>query len=140
MVPVLIPEGHWAPQLLIDTYYNFYSGECPDPDPYWENDLKCIFYSDAEWNRKRDSFSDLVVGCAQVRVNFEKFELEPWMIPHSTQNHRLAYENIRNYIRKMYISRFIGEKPVRHEVGQKVSQVDDFHAEEGVISKKWRDR
>ena len=58
------------------------------------------------------------------------------MIPHSTQNRRLANEDIRNYVRKMYILRFIGEKPVRHEVGQKVSQVDDFHAKEGVISKK----
>ena len=59
------------------------------------------------------------------------------MIRHSPQNHRFADENIRNYIRKMYISGFIGEKPVRREVGQIVSQVDGFHGHEGEISENW---
>ena len=37
----------------IDTYYNYYGGTCPDSDPYWENDLKCVFYSEEPWNRIR---------------------------------------------------------------------------------------
>ena len=36
----------------IDTFINYYEGICPDSDPYWENDLKCIFHSDEDWNRK----------------------------------------------------------------------------------------
>ena len=37
----------------IDTYPNFYTGVCPDDDPYWENDLRCVFYSNEDHNRDR---------------------------------------------------------------------------------------
>ena len=37
----------------IDTYPNFYTGVCPDDDPYWENDLRCVFHSNEDYNRDR---------------------------------------------------------------------------------------
>ena len=52
----------WSPD--IDTYPNFYTGECPDDDPYWENDLRCVFHSNENHNRDRkvwrEAFDNLI--------------------------------------------------------------------------------
>ena len=42
----------------IDTFPNFMTGTCPDADPYWENDLRCVFYSTDRWNRDRLDWRD----------------------------------------------------------------------------------
>ena len=48
----------------IDTYPNFYTGVCPDDDPYWENDLRCVFHSNEDYNRDRkvwrEAFDNLI--------------------------------------------------------------------------------
>ena len=56
------------------------------------------------------------------------------MIRHSTRNHRFFDGNIRNYIQKMSTSGFIGEKPLKREVVQIVSQVGKFDG----IERKYR--
>lgn len=42
----------------IDSFPNFMTGTCPDADPYWETDLRCIFYSTDRWNRDRLDWRD----------------------------------------------------------------------------------
>ena len=42
----------------IDSFPNFMTGSCPDEDPYWENDLRCAFYSTDTWNRDRLDWRD----------------------------------------------------------------------------------
>ena len=37
----------------IDSFPNFMTGTCPDADPYWETDLRCVFHSTDDWNRDR---------------------------------------------------------------------------------------
>ena len=37
----------------IDSFPNFMTGTCPDADPYWETDLRCVFQSTDDWNRDR---------------------------------------------------------------------------------------
>ena len=48
----------------IDTFPNFYTGVCPDDDPYWEDDLRCVFYSNESYNRDRkvwrEAFDNLI--------------------------------------------------------------------------------
>ena len=45
--------------------------------------------------------------------------VEEWLTPHSTRNHQLSDENIRNYSLKMRTSGFMTEKPIKPEVVQK---------------------
>ena len=35
----------------IESYPNFYTGECPDTDPKYENDLRCVNHSLDDWNK-----------------------------------------------------------------------------------------
>ena len=55
--PRQIMEAHHDSLTLkehnIYTYSNFYTGICPDDDPYWENDLRCVFHSNEDHNRDR---------------------------------------------------------------------------------------
>ena len=66
--PRQIMEAHHDSLTLkehnIDTYPNFYTGECPDDDPYWQDDLRCVFHSNENHNRDRkvwrEQFDNLI--------------------------------------------------------------------------------